>query len=1183
MQPRLVLAALLLPCALFAQEFRATISGTVNDQGGAHISGAKVVATQTATGTNTQTVSNADGQYTLPFLAPGTYSLTAEMAGFKRYSQDKIELGSGDHPVIDIHLEIGDVSTTLTVTESIPQLNSENATVGGSITSKEVEDLPMNGRTPTVLASLSIGVVATGQPSLIHPFDAGGAAGWSIGGSFAQTNEIQLNGSPDATWDGRLAYSPPMDAVREVVVKAFNTDAAYGHTGGGTINQVLKSGTNTVTGSAWEFNKPNTLTANNFFNNQKGVANSVTHYNQYGVTVGGPMFIPKVYDGRNKLFWFFAWEGLKDSQPNSTPLTVPTDAERKGDFSALLAVNSKYQLYNPFTGALTGSTVNRTAFAGNVIPTSLLSPIAQAYLKFFPSPNVTGQSDGTNNFLSTAATPDNYSNELGRLDYNLNNSDHMFFDVRHTDYLQSKNNYYRNISTGSLLTRQNWGSSFDNVWIVNPTNVFDMRLNFTRMNESHPSPSAGFDATTLGYPSYLDSGGGIAQLPSLSFASNSGLTTMGSTGANLLPSQSLQAFGTWNMSKGDHAIKFGFDVRQYVTNFTTVGNSSGNFSFSANSWVKANTGASSTVVQGQDFAEFLMGLPTSGTYDINTSASYFEHYFGGFVQDDWRVKRNLTVNLGIRFDRDNPYTERHNRTINGFSSTDASPLQTAAQAAYAKSPNALLSPANFSVLGGLTFPNDGAIYKQTSHLFSPRVGFAWTPDILKGKTVLRGGFAMFVQPDVISQLTITGAYSTNPIQNQQGFSQTTQLSTPSTFLSPTATLSNPFPNGFTRPTGSSAGLLTFVGQNTTFIPAQKDPYTIRWNFGFQHALTQSTTLEVVYMGMHAIHLPIYTTELNGIPRQFLSTLPVRDTTVINQLNANTPNPFAGLIPSVASLNGATITVAQLLARYPQYPVGAESGSTGVYMQNNEAGQSFFHSLNVRVSKRFSGGMSIVGNYIFSKLIEQDTYLNDTDFAPERRISPYDHPHRFVIATIYEIPFGKGKRFNISNRWLDAAVGGWSINSIYTYQVGAPLTWVNGSTSNPGDYPLTNGTNSLDVSSLNFNNRSADLSAAGVAIPAFSTSPFVTASTAAFQYHIRTLPTTFARLRTDGINEWSPSVSKRFHITEKTTLQLRAEAYNVLNHPVFGPPNTTGTSAAFGTITTQANSPRSMQLGARLVF
>ncbi len=204
-------------------------------------------------------------------------------------------------------------------------------------------------------------MLATGQPSLIHPFDSAAAAGWSIGGTPSQTNEILIDGSPDATWDGRLAYSPPTDAVQEVRVKAFDSDAGFGHTGGGTMNQVLKTGTNALHGSAWEFNQPNTLIANNFFNNKAGLGNPVTHYNQYGVTAGGPIWIPKVFDGRNKLFWFFAWEGLKDNQPNTTFLTVPTDAERSGDFSALLALGSQYQLYNPFTATLSGTTITRAA------------------------------------------------------------------------------------------------------------------------------------------------------------------------------------------------------------------------------------------------------------------------------------------------------------------------------------------------------------------------------------------------------------------------------------------------------------------------------------------------------------------------------------------------------------------------------------------------------------------------------------------------------------------------------------------------------------------------------------------------------------------------------------------------------------------------------------------------------
>jgi hypothetical protein len=452
-------------------------------------------------------------------------------------------------------------------------------------------------------------------------------------------------------------------------------------------------------------------------------------------------------------------------------------------------------------------------------------------------------------------------------------------------------------------------------------------------------------------------------------------------------------------------------------------------------------------------------------------------------------------------------------------------------------------------------------------LFSPRAGFAWTPDMLHGKTVLSGGFAMYVQPVGITQLDVTGKYSTNPIQQQYGFSQTTQVVQPSNFLSPAATLSNPFPTGIKQPVGSSLGLATFAGQTVQFIdPQVKDPYSLRWNFGIQHSFSTNTLLEVSYVGNHGIHLPVYVTQLNGIPVQYLSTSPVRDQNAINTLTASVSNPFSGL---ATSQNTSSASVAQLLARFPQFPVGTGSGSTGVIEYNNTIGSSYYQALNVRVQKRFSGGLTVVGNYIYSKLIERLTWLNDTDAQLEKRISPFDHPNRIVIAAVYELPFGRGKRFNVQSRFLDALVGGWGINSIYTYQTGAPIPWVNGSTNTPGDYVYFG-------APIVLNNRETNTAA-------FNTSAFDVKSADQFQYHIRTFSTTFPNLRQDGINEWSPSVSKRFSITEKMNLQLRAEAYNVLNHPVFSPPNTTVTNAGFGTITAQANRPRTIQLGARFVF
>ena len=488
MKFRLVAASVLfvLPLGLFAQEFRGTLSGTVTDPTGTSVAGAKVTVTETHTGTRNESLTNSGGQYTAPFLLPGDYDIAAQVQGFKEFIRKGVHVGAGDHPVIDIRLDVGEVTQTMEVTADAPQLNTENASAGQSITTKEVEELPLNGGTPMALATLSLGVIGTGQPGLIHPFDSGAAAGFSVAGGYAQTSELQVDGSPNATWDGRLAFSVPRDAVQELRVKAFDSDAANGHSGGGTFNQVLKSGTNSLRGTLWEQNQPNTLTANDFFNNAKGVARPVSHLNQYGFTAGGPVYIPKVFNGKNKLFWFFAYEAMKDGQPNPTFTTVPTAAERTGDFSKLLAVDgASTQLYDPYSGTQTGSTISRTPYAGNKIPTTQLNPIALNYLQFYPAPNlaVPVRPDDYQNFGNSATTNDDYNNQLGRLDYNMNDKSRLYMNIRRTGYSQVKNNYFQNAAEGSVLYRNNWGGSLDEVYTINSSNVLDIRANFTRMAE----------------------------------------------------------------------------------------------------------------------------------------------------------------------------------------------------------------------------------------------------------------------------------------------------------------------------------------------------------------------------------------------------------------------------------------------------------------------------------------------------------------------------------------------------------------------------------------------------------------------------------------------------------------------------------------------------------------------------
>jgi len=1172
-------AALLcaLPSVLFSQEFRGTVAGTVTDASSATVATAKVTVTEVHTGTVTRTVADSAGHYTAQFLLPGDYDLSAVAPGFGESVRKGVHVGAGDHLDIDFVLKVGDTAQSIDVVADAPLVNSENASLGQAVTTKEVEDFPINGRSPLMLAQLAIGVIVApynSSSTVVQPYDS--SNNFSIGGTPTQSSEMLLNGAPNATWDMRSAYTAPQDAVQEVRVKVLDTDAAFGHTRGGTINQIMKTGTNALHGSLYEFTQPSLLTANNFFNNRNGLGNPVTHFNQYGITAGGPLLLPRVYDGRNKVFWFFAWEGDKNSQPSTNFISVPTAAEKTGDFSQILAADGT-QLYDPYSGVLTSGNVVRTPLPGNKIPASRINPITAKYLQFYPSPNVAGfnttsRPDGYDNYGTTAPATNNFSNELGRLDYNMSDRSRLALDVRHNDLFAKKNDYFQNIASGTITSRENWGSSLDEVYTLSPSSILNLRLNYTFLYESSTDPSEGTDPASLGFPAYIAQNSDRPALPYMYFSTSTNYQSLGTNSAAKRPSQSLQLFGSWTKVHGGHTIKAGSDLRQYRLSTITYQASAGSYNFGSNSWVRASGSASSTVAMGQDMAQFLYGLPDQGFFDINTFGSWYSYYLSGFVQDDWRVRRNLTVNFGLRFDHDGPFHEKWGRTENGFNSTTQNPVAAAAIAAYNLHPIPQIPVGQFNVLGGLNYPNspNSAAYRNTSHLISPRFGAAWTPDRFHGKTVVRVGLGMFVAPITIAYLAQNGNYSSNPLINQEGFSQeTTMTVTSNNYLSPgPATLSDPFPGGaILQPAASSQGMKTFLGQTVSFLnPEMKSPYSLRWNFGFQHALSKDMLLEVVYIGNHSVHLPVNLTQLNGIPRKYLSTLPTRDATLITALNASTPNPFNGIV-TAGTPAGATTSVAQLLSFYPEFPLGytsgAFTGSGGVMEQNLNVGSSYFHSLNARFQRRLSAGLTVTANYIFSKLMERDSWLNDTDPAPEKRISPFDHTHRGVIAVSYELPFrGRGRLEKL-------AVEGWHVNAIYTKQVGQPLTWMGTSSTTIGDLVYFGG-------AINYNPRQTNT-------VAFNTAAFDTKTADQFAYHIRTYSTTYSSIRGDGTNELNASVLKRFDVAEKKYFQIRLECFNVMNHPTFAFPNVAPTNSAFGLITAQSNRSRSIQLGARLVF
>jgi hypothetical protein len=1161
---------MLAAAALYGQEFRGTFSGVVTDPQGSAMPNVRVTAIQTATGNKSETVSSTTGEFTIPFLGPGEYSIIADSPGFKHYERKGLTLSLGEHPVVDIKMEVGEQNQSVQITAEAPMIESANASVGQAIPSEEVDDLPINGRTAIMLTRLSMGVIGTNEPGPVRPFDNGTAAGFSVSGAPTQSNEILINGVPNTTWDKRLAYSPPQDAVQEVSVHAFESDSAYGHTGGGVANMITRGGTNSLHFTLSEFNQVSKLDANLFFSNANGVGRPVTNYNQYGVSAGAPVYLPKIYNGRNRMFWFFAMERLHDSDPansvvegGSTYTTVPTAAERTGDFSALLAIpktGSSYQLYDPASGVQSGSQVARTPFVNNILPASRLNPIALNYMKLYPLPNLTGLSNGENNYGITIADSDGYDNELGRIDFNISDKNKLAYEFHHNFRVQNKNIYFSNPAYGDYLSRANWGTSLDDIYTLSPSLILDVRGAWTRFHESNAAPGDGINPATYGFPASLAASSQFVGLPYMQFAGGCGANStafqcIGMTGDSSTPYDTFQIFASIVKIRGNHTIKAGTDLRDYRESTFPHGNSDGTFSYSTN-WITGPLNNNAAPPFGGDMASFLLGLPTSGSYDLNSHSTSKSDYYSVYLQDDWRVRSNLTLNLGLRWEHETPTVEKFDRAVNGFNPTIQNPISAAAAAAYAKNPIPQVAPSQFTALGGLTYASasNPNVYNTASSLFSPRIGVAWSPAKLGGKTVLRAGVGTFVAPTGIN-----GAQTLN----QEGFSATTQMTvTNNNYLTPASTLLNPFPNGIAAPS-SSNGPGTFLGQSITYFnPNVRNSYSLRWNAGVQRQIPGQIVVEVAYIGNHAVHLPI-STQLNYIPRQYLSTSLYRDaadTAVINSLAATVPNPFLGLLPSTVSLGTATtVARSQLVTRFPQYPVN------GVTMQYNNAGESYYNSLNVRAQKRFTHGLVLIENFTYSKLIERTTYLNATDPAPEKRVGSDSRPLRETLAISYELPFGRNKRFNLSNRFVDGVFGGWAANGAIIFQSGPPIGW--------GNVVYLGGP-------LNLKSHPANPLAPGAA---FDTTQFYTASGLQPSNNIIYFDTQFNNLRRDPTKNADLSMLKKFTFGERRYLQIRFEGFNITNRVTFASPNTSPTSTAFGEITSQANTPRRIQVGARLVW
>ncbi len=1153
--------AFLMAVCTLAQDPRGRIVGLVTDSSGAVIPDASVTAIHLEMNTRFVTRSNAAGNYELPYLLPGKYRLVVEVQGFKRYEREPIEVRVGETLTLDVSLEVGTVGETVTVTAEAPMLESASASVSMVIERRLLEDLPIAGGSVTYLARLAPGVTS-GQPPGHNwlPSAVDVLSNFAVAGTETGANEFTLDGIPNMTRT-MISFVPPADMVQEFRIDAVNYDAGQGHASGATIAMSLKAGGNKLSGTAlWEV-APNPWQATDFFSNKRLYDLSTgpvtpekrralippRKVNRYSATTGGPVLLPGLYDGRSRTFWTYGFQGFNRRNPFNSYYTIPTLAQREGDFSALLALGSVYQIYDPATiKPAPGGRFSREPFPGNRIPASRIDPLARKFLSYYPAPNTAGTADGRNNYALSETNSNDFIQNMARIDHHFSEKHRLFGRFTHSWLHFYRGNIFPNESRGLDRYRKQRGLALDDVYVISPSTLLNLKYGFTRFLQSDWPQSRGFDLSVLGWPSSL-----LAQLHKQAIAfpqiSPEGYAALGESTNYLWATNYHNIAANLSWLRGNHSLRWGWEGRLLRDHNYNWGNAAPAISFSS-TWTRGPLDNSPAAPIGQGLASLVLGLPTGGGIDNNASYAIQSWFTGLYLQDDWKAARNLTLNLGLRWEYDSPITERYNRAVSTYDFTTPNPVEAAARAAYAQAPIPEVPVAEFRTTGGLTFVGRAGrprgVFRTPKGGMNPRFGFAWKA---WPQMVVRGGYGVFRNPLGVDRQGIS----------QPGFSVRTNL-IPSldNGLSFRATLQNPFPEGVQQP--APVSLTTFLGRGVSFAPEfRKTGYQQRWSLSIQRELPGRMLGEIGYVGARGTRLGV-SREFDPVPRQYYSTSSERDQAVIDRMSAAVPNPFFGL-PEFAGtgLSGRTVNRAQLTRPYPHF-----TSLTSV----DDVGFSWYHSLQVRFEKRFSRGLAFNASYTFSKLMEATSFLNDTDPIPEAVISDSDRPHRFATAAVWEVPVGRGRRYGARlHPWLNAAVGGWQLQVIYQAQSGPALGFGN---------IIYRG--HLHDIVLPRNQRTIDRW--------FNTeAPFERDPRRQLAWNIRTFPTRLTGLRGPGDNYWDASLAKVFPIGERVRLQLRTNWEGATNTPQFGNPNTSVTSTLFGMITSTRGEARRIYVGAKLMF
>lgn len=1160
----------------------ASLSGSILDATGGSVPGADVTLTEpTLAITRTQTTS-LDGRYAFTLLPVGTYTLRVEKEGFRAYDQKGIILGLGQAVTQDVGLELGVKTQTIEVTGAAPMLNTTNANVESTVTAREAVELPLNWRTPFALAFLDSSVNNLTQTQAINdgvsasPVAEQVIAFFSFGGGRHGTTAYLLDGHWNATGDwNSLIYAPSVDEVQEFKMQTYAFTAQYGLSSGNTINVITKGGSNEFHGGVFEFLRNSAMDANNFMSNRFGVGKPTYRRNQFGAFAGGPVYIPKIYEQRDKTFVFGIYEGNRQPTAISPVVTIPTASMRSGDFSALLGSASGTDalgrpiyagaIYDPFsTRAITAGVVDsdatygtgltptssgyiRNAFGAtaangwvptNMISSAMLDPVSQNMLQYYPNPT---NGNLTNNFATALTIPAKTDRFSARGDHNISDKSRLFgryskewITAGVTGYIFGQDDPG---GPGNLSTNDRYDIGFGYSHVFGPTTVMSYNFGVNKWVETYLANGDGFTPSALGLPSILDRGE-FSIFPDVAIDDTFGL---GSGNSNATPRQTVTNSLDLTHVHGAHTLQGGFMnilTYTYAKFQNPLYTSFGRGMTNGPNPLAASTGT------GYGFATFLLGAG-SGNFTTTAEAAYIKKYFGWYFQDDWKVTRKLSLSLGLRYDIQTPTTDRFDR-LGWFDPQGVNPIS---------------SDVGFTVNGYHQYVGGGqrrGLYETEYANIAPRLSLTYK---IADKLVMRSGYGIFYTPALEN-----GDYQG---LNMYGFAQTTPWVGTVDGITPTNLLSDPMPSGLIQPVGKADGQLTQVGQSlNAILPTRPTPYAQQWMWGLQYAPTSNDVFDMTYVGNKGTHLTWGTLAINQLTPADLTTLGPTGglTQMVN-------NPFYGHIASSGcGLDGQTIPQGQLLRRFPQF--------CGVSDIQDPSANSSYNAVMFNYNHRWSQGLHILVSFTISKYIDQSAgtvawanpnsvnIQNAYNLAAEKSLDAGDIPKSLVINYVYELPLGRGKKFGSNmNKLANGVVGGWQLSGITTLKDGFPL----GFTSAPNSTSPWGGSMRPDV----------------VADPAISDPTidqwFNTAALdepAPFVYG--SAPRTQPNLRAPGLDNWDLTLMKNWPWGEKRRIQFRTELYNAFNTPYFHAPNTRFGSSTFGQINV-AHYARSIQLGLKIYW